>query len=210
MHGFRSWGSPLTSGGRHYAIGSRASRELAALLRERGLLEELRRRADGNDWVAREALPTLLREQGLLDELRRRADRFDPRARQELAALLRERGLIDELRHRADDGDWDAGRELAALLREKGLIDELRRRADLAVALLGRATRDAWVDGSADNAGVVVRELARLLQELGEIDEARAVLRLQADEGDTDAALELARLFEQKGQKGARGTTSPP
>lgn len=182
-----------------------ASRELATLLRDRGLVEELRRRADAYDSAASRALPSLLREQGLLDELRRRADREGPDARRELAALLRERGLVGELRHRADAGDWGACRELAALLREKGLLDELRRRADLAIALLGRPPRDAWLDGSLKDARVVVRELARLLHELGDLDEARAVLRLQADEGDTDAASDLARLFEQEGQEGIRG-----
>ena len=79
-------------------------------------------------------LARLLRKRGNLDELRRRADNGDEAAPWRLAELLAERGDLDELRARADNGDWAAARKLTELLADHadldGAVQIVRARAD--------------------------------------------------------------------------------
>ena len=199
-----------------------AAAELAGLLAERGDLEELRARANAGDGAAASRLDELAR-QGDLDRaaqiLRARADAGDGAAAAELAGLQAERaerddlhealqilraqddalrlawqGDLEELRARADAGDGaatelderddpeelraraDAGDGAATELAERGDLDELRARADAG-------------DGAA------ATELAGLLANRGEQDEAVQILRARADAGDKEAAQLLVGML---------------
>jgi tetratricopeptide (TPR) repeat protein len=96
---------------------------LLELLRQRGSIDELRRRAAAGDTYAREQLVGLLHDRGNLDEavavLRRPADGGDGWAVRELVRLLLEQGQVDEaiavLGRRANAGDEHARRQLEAV-----------------------------------------------------------------------------------------------
>ncbi|TQK42348.1 hypothetical protein FBY35_3740 [Streptomyces sp. SLBN-118] len=112
-----------------------------------------------------------------LDIQRARADAGDSDAADRLAFLLLEHGRLDELRRRADAGDSDDAREaacdaLARMLAEQDCVEELRARADAGDSY----ARDC---------------LIFLLQERSTGD-----LRVLVDNGDTYAAVALARQLE--------------
>ena len=143
---------------------------LAGLLQERGDLEELRARADGDLFTAF-LLTDLLAERGDLEELRARADAGHEFAADRLAELQEK----EELRARADAGDEDAARELTWLLIEREDLEELRARANA---------------GDLYAAWGLAKELSGLLAERGDLEELRA----RADAGDRAAARRLAEL----------------
>jgi hypothetical protein len=110
---------------------------------------------------------------------RRAADAGDAIAALQLTNLLGKRGDMDELRGRADKGDETAARWLAGLLAQRGALEELRTRAET------------------DRAASV--QLARLLTERGELDEAERIIRPSADAGDQGACAELAVVLAERG-----------
>jgi thioredoxin-like negative regulator of GroEL len=162
-----------------------------ALLRKQGHIEELRQHSNAGVSAAQREYAVWLREQGDLETLERWVassttpyENWD--ARWELATLLWERGehreAIEVLRGVASAEYWDngygyAGRQVARWLRELGDVEELRRRAS------------AHHDDAA-------YELAELLWQEGEVDEAVAVLQHRADEGDRVAMKRLAQFLE--------------
>ncbi|MEV4020326.1 hypothetical protein AB0J35_58600 [Nonomuraea angiospora] len=177
---------------RHVGEGRRHAEEaLMVLLRKQGHIEELRQRSNAGVSAAQREYAVWLREQGDLEALERWVassttpyENWD--ARWELATLLWERGeqrdAIEVLRGVASAEYWDqgygyAGRQVARWLRELGDVDELRRR----------------VSAHHDDAAY---ELAELLWEQGEVDEAIAVLQHRADEGDRMAMRRLAQFLE--------------
>jgi hypothetical protein len=192
-----------------------AAMKLAALLAERGDLDELRARADAGDWAADRWLAAQLAEGGDLDELRARADAGDWAAAQRLAGLLAERGDPDEaaqvLRAFADAGEEDAAYQLAALLGARGDLDGLGARAAVgdkhATQWLARRLVGLLAEGNPDGAAQALsaladagdedaaHQLAALLAEHGDLDGLRA----RADAGDEDAAHQLAALLAEHG-----------
>ncbi|MFJ9782628.1 tetratricopeptide repeat protein [Amycolatopsis sp. NPDC101161] len=179
---------------------------LVVLLAERGLVEEaiqlLRERADNGDKHAASQLADLLAEQGLVEEaiqlLRERADNGDRFAASRLADLLVEQGQVEEaiklLRERADNGDLRAIYRLADLLTEQGQVDDanqvLRPHVDdrIWVAASTRARRLAeqgkvaqlrvLADSGDEDAA---SQLAVLLSEQGQVDDAIQILRRHVD-----------------------------
>jgi hypothetical protein len=87
--------------------------------------EELRARADARDETAAWRLADLLARHGDLEELRTRAD-TDQYAAWALAELLARNGDLGELRARADAGDETAAFQLPWLLYDRGDLDGLR------------------------------------------------------------------------------------
>ena len=200
-----------------------AARRLAELLARRGDREGLRARADAGDEDAAEQLAKLLARRGDREGLRARADAGDGFAARQLAVRLEECGDLDGaaqiLRAPADAGDGFAARRLAELLARCGDLDGLRARADagdreaagkLAELLALRARADAG-DPSAKLSllyGHRLRprelrapalELAARLEERGDLDGAAQILRGRADDGDQEAARQLAYLLKKQG-----------
>ncbi|HXT45119.1 MAG TPA: hypothetical protein VN748_13550, partial [Pseudonocardiaceae bacterium] len=205
------------------AGGQEAGELLADLLAKHGdsaALAELRARADAeqerdslHDYFDRR-LADLLAEQGgeaALAELRARADHGSWRAAFRLADLLAEQGgeaALAELRARADDRDEAAGKRLAKLLVDRGDIEELRARA----AADDKYAAEKWAEllikqNRIHEAIPIVRTLAgtarwhtnwlvSLLHEHGDIEEAIALRRAQAEAGDEMAAWAAAEWAE--------------
>ncbi|RGA01025.1 hypothetical protein DI270_031595 [Microbispora triticiradicis] len=189
------------------------------VLRERGDLETLRRHAEEGLGHAKNALVVLLREQGHIEELRRRSAAGDSSAEREYALWLREQGDLEALKSWVASSttpyeNWDAKWELATLLWERG------EHRDAIEVLRGVASAEYWDNGYGYAGRQVARwlrelgdvdelrrragahhddaayELAELLWETGDVDEAVAVLQRLADEGDRGALRRLAEFRE--------------
>ncbi|MFF8414602.1 tetratricopeptide repeat protein [Streptomyces omiyaensis] len=142
-----------------------------------------------------------------------------PAGRDEEAAAL----LAARTEHRCSDFPWccrgldrDTAIGLLATIRERqGRIDEaiallrpdgntLLNRKQLAALLARRGRLDALRAAAAsDDAGYAVRQLARLLEELGDVEGAIATYR-QTDRSwahDPNQAVELAQLLARHGRK---------
>ncbi|XVU22772.1 hypothetical protein ACQPZJ_36690 [Actinoplanes sp. CA-054009] len=113
--------------------GRRMPPEVAELLYDGGLADELRRDAAGGDMIAADRLVELLADRGCLRELRERADGGEQRAAEALADLHAAWGDVDELRARAARGDGPAELRLSKAHRHEGArfqIEQLRAEAD--------------------------------------------------------------------------------
>jgi hypothetical protein len=165
-----------------------AARELAALLRDRGDVEELGVRADAGDLAAARELADLLGERGDVQELRRRAGDGDGLAGETLIQQLQEGGDVEDLRRCAAAGDRFASMALVGLLVEQGELDQ-------AVSIL----RPCAEAGDGHAAGL----WANLLRLRGDVDGAVAVLRPFAESGDVAAARRLTDLLRERGELGA-------
>ena len=181
-----------------------AAPELAELLARRGDLDQaeqlLRARADAGDGAAAYHLAPLLYNRGDLDQLRARADAGDRYA----AELLAESGGVDRLRAQADAGDRDAAEpEWPARPpwdpAGHGDVDGLRARADVGGRYPEWPGRSGDVDGLRARAdagdGAAAVQLAALLADCGDLDQAEQLLRARADAGDEHAAKRLADLL---------------
>jgi len=175
----------------------------------------LRTRADaGDEWAARR-LADLLAQRGDLDGveqiLRARADAGDEWAARRLAEMLAQRGDLDEgeqiLQARTDAGDEWAARRLAEMLAEplaELLADLLAQRGDLdgveqilraradggnesAVSRLAELLAELLARADADDRDATT-ELAEMLDESGDLDEALQILRARANAGCAEAS----------------------
>ncbi|GIE07043.1 hypothetical protein Adu01nite_83930 [Paractinoplanes durhamensis] len=153
--------------------------EVAEILADGGVGDELRRQAAAGNAMAAERLVELLADRGCLRELRERADHGERRAAEALADLYAAWGDVHQLQARADAGDRDAELRLSkthlAQARHEGAkyqIGELRAAAD---------------EGRAEAA----LQLCTLLFELRDADSLRAEL----DAGTTGAADRLIALY---------------
>jgi thioredoxin-like negative regulator of GroEL len=193
---------------RHAAAGAGyAAYRLAALLADRGDLDELRSRADAGDYQAAYRLADRLADRGDLDGLRGRADADGRHAAYRLAGLLAGRGDLDGLRSRAGAGDQYAAYRLADLLVDRGDLGEalqiLRPFADagdgpatdrLAVLLASRDDVDE-LRSRAEGGSHVTGQLADLFASQGDLDKLWAL----ADGGSQIAAYQLAGLLADQG-----------
>ena len=163
---------------------------------------------DTGDGYAAERLADLLFQRGDVDGLRARADADADNgvAAWQLAGLLANRGDLDELRARADAGDQYAAERLAELLFQRGEVDRLRARAAAGNGTAaGLGAQYPWpgrggdVDGLRADAdagdGAAAVQLAALLADRGDLDQAEHLLRARADAGDEYAAMQLAGLL---------------
>lgn len=153
--------------------------EIAEILADGGVCDELRREADAGNAIAAERLIDLLADRGCLRELGERADRGERRAEEALADLYAAWGDVPELRARAEAGDQAAELRLSKIQRvqaahqgAKYQIGELRAAAD---------------EGRAEAA----LQLCALLFELRDED----TLRAELDAGTTGAAERLVALY---------------
>ena len=153
--------------------------EVAEILADGGVCDDLRREADAGDVFAAERLVELLADRGYLDELRDRADHRDPQAAEALADLYAAWGEVDLLRERADRGDRPARLRLSKLHRQsnagvetKYQISQLRAEVD---------------DGQSEAA----LKLCTLLFDLRDY----AGLRAEVDAGTSGAAQRLIALY---------------
>lgn len=137
-------------------------------------------------------LAKALRGLGAEKDLRARARRGDGACARELATLLIERHRVDEamevLRRRADVDDWPAAVRLVGLLREQGDYDE-------AIAVLRHRSDDPFAAGGWH----VTEQLVDVMLEQGNAEDAYTVLRVRADKGERQAALHLAKLYDERG-----------
>jgi hypothetical protein len=191
----------------------RISRQLARFLFDHDDLDEVRARADAGSIFAAEQLAGMLAKRGDLDELRTRADAGDARAASHLARLLAERGNLDELRARAAAGGKHAADQLAMVLAERGDLDEaariLRSRADNGDEYAAYLLDDLQLEygdlaelrarADAGDSRLAADRLAYFLEKRGYLDEAAQVLRDGADNGDAEAAFQLANLLAKRG-----------
>ncbi|MFF5077388.1 hypothetical protein ACFY36_10070 [Actinoplanes sp. NPDC000266] len=149
--------------------------EVAELLYDGGLADELRREAAGGNAIAADRLVELLADRGCLRELRERADRGEQRAAEALADLHAAWGDVDELRSRAARGDAAADLRVSKAHRHEGArfqIEQLRAEAD---------------EGRAEAA----LQLCTLLFELRDEEE----LRVELEAGTPGAADRLIALY---------------
>jgi hypothetical protein len=123
------------------------------------------------------------------------------------------RYAIPLYRRAADAGDQSAGGHLAELLARRGDLDEavqiLRALADNPDGLyfaMQLARLEGWpfyLDGLRDRAAagdkLSFNELARLLAERGDVDEAVQIMRARADAGDWNAAVWVTGLLAEEG-----------
>lgn len=91
--------------------------EVAELLADGGVCDDLRREADAGEAIAAEKLIERLADRGYLREIRDRADRGEPRAAEALADLYAGWGEVDRLQERAERGERAAELRLAKLRR---------------------------------------------------------------------------------------------
>jgi hypothetical protein len=155
------------------------SGEVADLLADGGVCDELRRDADAGDALAAEQLIERLAERGCLRELRDRADGGDQLAAEALADLYAAWGDEDLLLARARAGDRAAELRLSKLHRVSSRGEAARYEID--------ALREA-VDEGNPQAAV---DLCTLLFDLR--DETR--LRDELDAGTLGAAERLIALY---------------
>ncbi|MEV4350616.1 hypothetical protein AB0J83_39670 [Actinoplanes sp. NPDC049596] len=108
--------------------------EVAELLFDGGLGDQLRREAAGGNAIAADRLVELLADRGCLHELRYRTDRLgERRAAEALADLHAAWGDVDELRSRAARGDRAAELRISKAHRHERArfqIEQLRAQAD--------------------------------------------------------------------------------
>jgi predicted negative regulator of RcsB-dependent stress response len=154
-----------------------AAMRLAAVLAERGRIDELRHLADlTGGFVASPELAELLAKQGHVDELRARSESGDEHAVHRLADLLLEQDRVDEaielLQPHADTSQIFLAQRLANLLAKHARIDELRDRAD---------TGDGYAS----------KQLVDFLADQGRLDD----LRVEVDAGTYGAAARLVELL---------------
>ena len=204
-----------------------AAWRMAELLAERGDLDEavqvLRARVEAGDWHAAYRAAELQAQLGDLDGLRARTDEGDDDAAIWLADLLARRGDLDGLRDRADQGDHAAAGRVAELLAERGEVDRLRARAeagDGAAAVWLAGAGQARRRGRAARPGRrgdehAARELAGLLAERGDLDEAAQIMRARAEAGDRGCCPAVRLLAERGDLDGLRaradgGDAVPP
>jgi hypothetical protein len=159
--------------------------EVAEILADGGVCDDLRQEAAAGDARAADRLVEILLDRGCLGELRERAERGEQRSAEALADLYAGWGEVDLLRARAEAGDGPAELRLAKLHRDPGpvagvefQIEELRRRVD---------------EGDPEAPGA----LCSLLFDLR--DEAN--LRAELDAGTTGAAERLLALYTAQNHK---------
>lgn len=153
--------------------------EVAEILADGGLCDDLRREADAGDAIAAERLIELLAERGCVRELRERAERGDPLAAEALADLYAAWGDAELLRERAEAGDRAAELRLSKVHR----VAARRAGASYEIAELRSA-----VDEGRPEAAV---QLCTLLFELRDVPNLRAEL----DAGTAGAADRLIALY---------------
>lgn len=153
--------------------------EVAEILADGGVTDQLREVARGGSAIAAERLVELLAERGCVRELRDRADNGDRRAGEALADLYAAWEDVEPLRERADAGDEAARRRLKKLRREQGRRTDARFQIEQL-----RAQVDEGQSGSAI-------QLCGLLFELRD----ERALREELDAGTTGAAERLIALY---------------
>jgi hypothetical protein len=153
--------------------------EVAEILSDGGVCDELRQEADAGQAIAAERLVDLLADRGCLREVEQRADRGERRAAEALADMYAAWGEADLLRARAEAGDTAAELRLSKVhrvfARHEGAryqIGELRAAVD---------------EGRAEAA----MELCTLLFELRD----EASLRAELDAGTLGARERLIALY---------------
>jgi hypothetical protein len=159
--------------------------EVAEILADGGLRDELRRDADAGNAIAAERLVDLLADRGCVPELRERADRGEARAAEALADLYAGWGDEGELRARADAGDGAAALRLAKTRR-------VQARHEAARYQIGELR--AAVDEGRPEAAL---QLCTLLFELRDEQNLRAEL----DAGTAGAAGRLIALYTAQGHR---------
>jgi len=154
--------------------------ELAEILADGGVCDELSRLADAGHALAAERLVERLAERGCLREIRERMSRGDQLAAEALADLYAAWGEVDLLRELADAGDRAAELRLSKMRRDsaRGEEDASNQIAELRAA----------VDEGRPEAPL---QLCTLLFELR--DEGN--LRAELDAGTTGAAERLIALY---------------
>ncbi|MET0495239.1 MAG: hypothetical protein ABW000_19125 [Actinoplanes sp.] len=153
--------------------------EVAEVLADGGVCDELRREADAGDAIAAERLIELLAERGCLREIRDRADLGDVMAMEALADLYAGWGEAELLQERADAGDRAAKLRLSKVLRVSA------RHAGAANEIAGLR---AAVDEGRPEAAL---QLCTLLFELRD----ERALRAELEAGTTGAAERLIALY---------------
>jgi len=197
----------------NYDVDTMLAAEFADLLAFLGRVEELRERASDGDGYALRSLERLLVGRGEIGQaiavLQQRADAGDATAATSLASLLAKHDGVDELRARAEDGDASAAEHLAHLLARQGKKAEAIAALRTSIGGSDADTDDhrlsllAFWEGRIEDLrqyalrrGSAGALLATLLAERDAYDE----LRQRADAGDIDAARVLVDLLADQGR----------
>jgi tetratricopeptide (TPR) repeat protein len=185
---------------------------LADLLADHGRIDQLRARAATGEWSSNRRLADLLAAQGRYDELRSCVQDGNSFAAWALADLLVEHGNVDDaialLTTLADTGDELAAIHLNGLLADQGLTDELEARAAddqySAGSWIDHLVRRDRIDDAVgflrervdNDDGLAASQLAGLLSDRGQADEAIEVLRPYTyGYGDGAAVYTLVQLL---------------
>ncbi|MBR8742281.1 NACHT domain-containing protein [Nocardiopsis sp. MG754419] len=172
-----------------------AAHHLAALLAERGDLEELSARSDAGDWWSADRLASLLAEKGDLSALAERAERGDWWSAQRLAPALLARGDLAEAArlletYRLEGHCW-------AFL---GQADLYARDGDTEEALrVLEEIRDRDRDKVGSHLWSIDAKIIDLYLEDGRLEAALPELRRQADRGREWAGRRLAVVLRDLG-----------
>ncbi|MEV6527470.1 hypothetical protein AB0M43_36650 [Longispora sp. NPDC051575] len=158
-----------------------------------GHLDQLRALADSGDWPAAHRYARHLADTGQRDELRRRAQDGDYLCRWRLGEVLEADGDLEGAlalaQEAADNGEVEGALHLTDLLDATGRVDELAAYSDGQPWEMATWIRHLRTTGRTGDAIAFLRpraragndfaasELAGILDEIGETDEAIAVLR---------------------------------
>ncbi|GAA0566492.1 hypothetical protein GCM10010172_57860 [Paractinoplanes ferrugineus] len=159
--------------------------ELAEILADGGVCDELRREADAGHAIAAERLVDLLADRGCRREVEQRADRGERRAAEALADMYAAWGEADLLRARAEAGDAAAELRLSKLHR----VFARHESARFQIGELRAAVDEGRAEAS--------MELCTLLFELRD----EAGLRAELDAGTAGARERLIALHTATGHR---------